>query len=424
MKNLNSSKFVRRALDLRDRAPAGDPRARRHGDARRRGSGTRTATSTEGMRTKESAHDYRYFPEPDLPPFTADAAFLAAVERSLVELPEARARAPRRRARPVRRAGPADLRGDARSPTTSSARSPSARTRRPRRTWLAADVRKHLNRTGLTLAHVPAHGGALRRAAAPARRAAHPREDRQERARGGVRRGQGPRGDHPREGLGADRRPAALGAVADTASCPARGHRGRHPQGRPPAHRVPRSARSCAQTSGRAEPGLLQQVVKDRLDVSMIQVLSFGGAITARRHRRRRRGRRRRLRDPAACSRSRRACPRKVAFEEVEVARVLSEEITPDGLGAPRGGDRRAPAVRARPRVSSWPTAPTPSPTPRRSSPGSSAARRARGVRRRARAPGKPGQRRHPHAEDRHRDGGLGRSPGSTSPSAAACSRR
>ncbi len=47
---------------------------------------------TESMRTKESSSDYRYFPEPDLPPFAPDAAFLRTVEQSLVELPEARKR--------------------------------------------------------------------------------------------------------------------------------------------------------------------------------------------------------------------------------------------------------------------------------------------------------------------------------------------
>jgi aspartyl-tRNA(Asn)/glutamyl-tRNA(Gln) amidotransferase subunit B len=42
------------------------------------------------MRSKEEAHDYRYFPEPDLPPVDLDAARIAAVERSLPELPAAR----------------------------------------------------------------------------------------------------------------------------------------------------------------------------------------------------------------------------------------------------------------------------------------------------------------------------------------------
>ena len=43
------------------------------------------------MRLKEHAHDYRYFPEPDLPVLTVDAAWLAAARERLPELPWARA---------------------------------------------------------------------------------------------------------------------------------------------------------------------------------------------------------------------------------------------------------------------------------------------------------------------------------------------
>ncbi|MBI3415254.1 MAG: Asp-tRNA(Asn)/Glu-tRNA(Gln) amidotransferase subunit GatB [Verrucomicrobia bacterium] len=42
---------------------------------------------TEEMRTKEHAHDYRYFPEPDLMPFQPTDAWLAEVKQRLVELP-------------------------------------------------------------------------------------------------------------------------------------------------------------------------------------------------------------------------------------------------------------------------------------------------------------------------------------------------
>jgi aspartyl-tRNA(Asn)/glutamyl-tRNA(Gln) amidotransferase subunit B len=45
---------------------------------------------TRSMRSKESAHDYRYFPDPDLPPLTVSDAFVEAVRRALPELPDAR----------------------------------------------------------------------------------------------------------------------------------------------------------------------------------------------------------------------------------------------------------------------------------------------------------------------------------------------
>ena len=45
---------------------------------------------TYSMRSKEQAHDYRYFPEPDLPPLIVSAEFLAATRKKLPEQPEAR----------------------------------------------------------------------------------------------------------------------------------------------------------------------------------------------------------------------------------------------------------------------------------------------------------------------------------------------
>jgi aspartyl-tRNA(Asn)/glutamyl-tRNA(Gln) amidotransferase subunit B len=41
-------------------------------------------------RSKEESHDYRYFPDPDLPPLVLDAAFIEEQRRALPELPEAR----------------------------------------------------------------------------------------------------------------------------------------------------------------------------------------------------------------------------------------------------------------------------------------------------------------------------------------------
>lgn len=45
---------------------------------------------TESMRSKEDANDYRYFPEPDLPPFIPTASFIDEIRENLVELPHLR----------------------------------------------------------------------------------------------------------------------------------------------------------------------------------------------------------------------------------------------------------------------------------------------------------------------------------------------
>jgi aspartyl-tRNA(Asn)/glutamyl-tRNA(Gln) amidotransferase subunit B len=45
---------------------------------------------TYSMRSKEQAHDYRYFPEPDLPPLVVTPEFIEAARAKLPELPEAR----------------------------------------------------------------------------------------------------------------------------------------------------------------------------------------------------------------------------------------------------------------------------------------------------------------------------------------------
>src|SRR5512140_3110090 len=42
------------------------------------------------MRSKEGAHDYRYFPDPDLVPIHVDEPWIRRVERSLPELPDVR----------------------------------------------------------------------------------------------------------------------------------------------------------------------------------------------------------------------------------------------------------------------------------------------------------------------------------------------
>jgi aspartyl-tRNA(Asn)/glutamyl-tRNA(Gln) amidotransferase subunit B len=48
------------------------------------------AMETRVMRSKEEAHDYRYFPEPDLPPLIVSSEFIESVRHEMPELPEAR----------------------------------------------------------------------------------------------------------------------------------------------------------------------------------------------------------------------------------------------------------------------------------------------------------------------------------------------
>jgi len=91
VKNLNSFRHVQRALEYEITRQIDIMRAGGTIDHETRlwdaGAG-RTMT----MRGKEEAHDYRYFPEPDLPPLTLDPAWIEQIVASLPELPEARRR--------------------------------------------------------------------------------------------------------------------------------------------------------------------------------------------------------------------------------------------------------------------------------------------------------------------------------------------
>jgi aspartyl-tRNA(Asn)/glutamyl-tRNA(Gln) amidotransferase subunit B len=91
IKNLNSFRHVRDALAYE---------AGRQAQALARGERLVQETRlwnpergvTVSMRSKEYAHDYRYFPDPDLVPLRPDPAWVAAIEAALPELPRARRR--------------------------------------------------------------------------------------------------------------------------------------------------------------------------------------------------------------------------------------------------------------------------------------------------------------------------------------------
>ena len=89
VKNVNSFKYLEKALEYEIERQTALLR-----EGGRVVQETRLFDSSSGrtfsMRSKEEAHDYRYFPEPDLPPLVVDEARVAAVHGTMPELPEAR----------------------------------------------------------------------------------------------------------------------------------------------------------------------------------------------------------------------------------------------------------------------------------------------------------------------------------------------
>ncbi|MGB9402322.1 MAG: Asp-tRNA(Asn)/Glu-tRNA(Gln) amidotransferase subunit GatB [Candidatus Acidiferrales bacterium] len=89
VKNLNSFRYLQRALEYEIERQIGVlesggkilQETRLYNVA---------AGRTESMRSKEFAHDYRYFPDPDLLPVSVDAAFQEKVRLAMPELPEAK----------------------------------------------------------------------------------------------------------------------------------------------------------------------------------------------------------------------------------------------------------------------------------------------------------------------------------------------
>ncbi|HAT74306.1 MAG: Aspartyl/glutamyl-tRNA(Asn/Gln) amidotransferase subunit B [Candidatus Moranbacteria bacterium GW2011_GWF2_36_839] len=87
VKNINSFKFVEKAINFEierqtEMLDKGEKivQETRGWDANK--------GETVSQRKKESAHDYRYFPEPDIPPFSFDETYVENIKRKLPELPE------------------------------------------------------------------------------------------------------------------------------------------------------------------------------------------------------------------------------------------------------------------------------------------------------------------------------------------------
>jgi aspartyl-tRNA(Asn)/glutamyl-tRNA(Gln) amidotransferase subunit B len=89
LKNLNSFRFVARAIELEINRQVAVLDAGGSVVQETR-SFDPDANVTRSLRSKEDAHDYRYFPDPDLPPLAIDAAWIAEQQSAVGELPLAR----------------------------------------------------------------------------------------------------------------------------------------------------------------------------------------------------------------------------------------------------------------------------------------------------------------------------------------------
>ena len=325
VKNLNSFKFVRNAVNHE---------IGRQQEILERGGSVTSETRlwnenrdvTESMRTKETSSDYRYFPEPDLPPFVAGPDFLARVDASLVELPAARAR------RFVETLGLSDEQAGFLCEEKATAdwfESAVGLGADPRGAalWMASDVRKHLKRAGVPLAESPLTPRRFAELLALlAGKRIHGRiakavlesvfaEDKD------------PSAVIREKGWEQITDPAVVGDSIDRvmeANAPAVAAI-RRGDSKPIGFLVGEIMRH---TSGRADPALVQSLVKKKLAFSVIQILSLGGAIAGR------------ISDqgdivagdPSEIVRmleSEGDLRGTIAFEEGEVGRILSEEITP-----------------------------------------------------------------------------------------------
>jgi aspartyl-tRNA(Asn)/glutamyl-tRNA(Gln) amidotransferase subunit B len=172
IKNLNSFRFLQQAIDFE---------AHRQIELIEDGGTVVQETrlydpernETRSMRSKEDAQDYRYFPDPDLPPLCIDDAWIERVRAALPELPDVL------RARLVAEHGITDY--DAAQLTTSrdlveyyeavcaALPATDATLRKLVANWVLGELSAALNRTGATLAQVPVQApqlaGLLRRVA-------------------------------------------------------------------------------------------------------------------------------------------------------------------------------------------------------------------------------------------------------------------
>ncbi len=159
IKNMNTFKGVHRALTYE---------IRRQIEVKMRGGTLIQETRrwddetgvTESMRTKEQAHDYRYFPEPDLMPVVLDGSTIEAWRAALPELPDAkRQRFAREYGLPDYDAGV--LTADKALADFFEAAAKASGNFKAVSNWIMTDVLRVLSERGTTLASIPLTAAAL-----------------------------------------------------------------------------------------------------------------------------------------------------------------------------------------------------------------------------------------------------------------------
>jgi aspartyl-tRNA(Asn)/glutamyl-tRNA(Gln) amidotransferase subunit B len=161
IKNVNSIRFLRQAIDYE---------ARRQIELIEDGGAVAQETrlfdsrkgETRSMRSKEYAHDYRYFPDPDLLPLELDAEWVERIRKTLPELPDDK------KARFVASYGLTPYEADVLAAERDTAEYFEAAAKgadaKSVAHWITGDLFSLLNRTGATLADCripPAHLGQL-----------------------------------------------------------------------------------------------------------------------------------------------------------------------------------------------------------------------------------------------------------------------
>ena len=109
---------------------------------------------TRSMRSKEEAHDYRYFPDPDLLPLEFDQAYVDALAKDLPELPDDKKARLIAIARPVRPTTPRSWCRKRRSPTISRRWPPAATASSPP-TGSSTICSAQLNKAGKDIENAP-----------------------------------------------------------------------------------------------------------------------------------------------------------------------------------------------------------------------------------------------------------------------------